>query len=65
MKKKICFIANYEKTFFFKKIAQEIEKEKKAQVYWIVVNLNLYNYLTKHFARNRILLINKNFKFLN
>ena len=64
MKKKICFIANYEKTFFFKKIAQEIEKEKKAQVYWIVVNLNLYNYLTKHFARNRILLINKNFKFL-
>jgi hypothetical protein len=62
MKKKICFIANYEKTFFFKEIAQEIEKEKRAQVYWIVVNLNLYNYLTKHFDKNRILLINKNFK---
>lgn len=59
MKKKICFIANYEKTYFFSKIALEILKKDKAEIYWIVVNKNLYNYLVKLFDKNKILLINK------
>jgi hypothetical protein len=59
MKKKICFIANYEKTFFYSEIGKVIEKKNLAEVYWIVVNLKLYKYLINHFNKNKILLINK------
>lgn len=43
----ICFIANYDKTLFFDKVAKRLMKRDKVNVYWIVVNKSNYEYLIK------------------
>lgn len=56
--KNICFIANYDKTYFFDRIAKELEKEN-INIYWIVVNDGLNTYLEKDYKKENILYINK------
>lgn len=56
----ICFITNYQKTFFFEALAKELEKDNN-KVFWIVLNHKLYNHLNKSFDSSQLLLINKSF----
>ena len=56
--KQICFIANYDKTYFFDKIAQELKKQGII-VYWIVVNEFLNNFLVENYGKEKILYLNK------
>ena len=44
--KNICFVANFEKTFVFDKIAAKLAlQHPNVKVFWIVVNSKLYSYL--------------------
>ncbi|MEM6894845.1 MAG: hypothetical protein AAF554_14220 [Bacteroidota bacterium] len=56
--KSICFVTNYKKTFFFDAIAKELEN-RDVEVYWIVLNKKLYDYLLPTYSQEKLLLINK------
>lgn len=59
-KKNICFVANYEKTMLFDKMAQKIPAEiDGAKVFWITVNKFLYETLLENYPKETILLIDK------
>lgn len=58
MKRNICFVANYTKTFLFHKVAQQLTKHDIA-VYWIVVNKKLLDFLMEHYPKEQILYISK------
>jgi hypothetical protein len=46
--KNICFVANFEKTFVFDKVLDQLAlTDTNIQVFWIVVNSKLYSYLKK------------------
>lgn len=61
-KKSVAFVANNNKTKFFLKIAMELIKNG-VDVYWIVANINLYEYLLGFFGKNKILYVpNKNLR---
>jgi hypothetical protein len=50
--KNICFVANFEKTFVFDKVADQLSlTDANIQIFWIVVNSKLYSYLK---AKNKI-----------
>lgn len=55
---KVCFIANFYKTYFFHEIAKCLEK-KGVEVYWVVVNRKLYDFLSLEYSSDRILYISK------
>jgi hypothetical protein len=54
--KNICFVANYEKTLLFDKVANKLSDYT---IYWVTVNNLLYEYLLERFPKDRILLIDK------
>jgi hypothetical protein len=56
MKKKILMIANFEKTFFFYNLCKFLDN---FEVYWMVVNLNQYNFIKKKTPIKNIIYINK------
>lgn len=58
MKKNICFIANYTKTFLFHEVAQQLIKQD-VRVFWIVVNKKLLDFLLEHYPQEKILYISK------
>jgi len=58
MKKNICFIANYTKTFLFHEVAQQLIKQD-VRVFWIVVNKKLLDFLLEHYPEEKILYISK------
>lgn len=55
-KKNICFVANYEKTLLFAKVA---DKLTDANIFWITVNRTLYDTLTARYPKETVLLIDK------
>ena len=58
MENKICFVANFSKTYLFDKIASLL-KLKGFDIYWIVVNEKLYKYLLERYDKEKILYISK------
>ncbi len=56
--KNICFVTNYKKTYFFDEIGKEL-KNHGCQVYWIVLNQMLYDYLKPTYGKECLLLINR------
>jgi hypothetical protein len=61
-KKNICFVANYEKTLLFSKVA---DKLNDANIFWITVNRILYQDLAARYPEETILLIDKDFVLAN
>lgn len=61
-KKNICFVANYEKTLLFAKVA---DKLSDANIFWITVNRALYQNLAERYPKETILLIDKDFVLTN
>lgn len=58
--KNICFVSNFEKTFIFKEITDNLSDE--FQVFWICVSKKYYQFLTDGgIDPNKILFIPKNF----
>src|SRR5690606_12399144 len=57
--KNICFVTNYKKTFFFNELALKL-KERGVEVYWVVLNKKLFDYLLPEYGDGKLLLINKN-----
>lgn len=57
--KNICFISNYKKTYFFDAIGKQI-LDSGGNVYWIVLNQKLFDFLEPIYGAERLLLINKN-----
>ena len=55
----ICFIANFEKTYFFEAIAEKILEKKKHQIFWLVNNKKQFDKLKLKFGSNNVCLINK------
>jgi hypothetical protein len=63
--KNICFVSNYKKTFFFEEIAKNLKKEG-VNIYWIVLNTMLYDFLLEQgYDKAHLLLINKSCKDLS
>jgi len=60
--KNICFVANYEKTLLFAKVA---DKLSNANIFWITVNRTLYKSLTDRYPKETILLIDKDYILAN
>ena len=56
---KICFLANFSKTYFFHAIASELSKQHDVQVFWITTNRGLFDFLVNHYPTEQALLINK------
>jgi len=56
---KICFLANFSKTYFFHEIVSELSKQYAVQVFWIVTNSTLFDFLKNHYPAAQLLLINK------
>ncbi|HTO18657.1 MAG TPA: hypothetical protein VL129_05855 [Pseudomonas sp.] len=54
----ICFVANFYKTYFFHEVAKCLEKQD-VNIFWIVVNRKLFDFLCNHYPKERILYINK------
>ena len=61
-KKNICFVANYEKTLLFAKVA---DKLTDANIFWITVNRTLYQSLAERYPKESILLIDKEYVLAN
>lgn len=57
MKKNVCFVANYAKTFLFHEITQQLAFNE-INIYWIVTNKKMYNFLLKYYKKENILYIN-------
>jgi hypothetical protein len=59
--KNICFVANFEKTFVFDKVVDQLSlTDANVQVFWIVVNSKLYSYLKTKNKIDNILYLPKN-----
>lgn len=54
----ICFVANFYKTYFFHKIAKELET-KDITIFWITTNNKLHNFLKENYPKEQILYISK------
>lgn len=54
----ICFISNFSKTYLQAAVGQELKKYG-IDVYWIVINQKLNNYLIEEFGPEKVLLINR------
>ena len=55
-KKSICFVANYEKTLLFEKVANKLVD---FNIFWVTVNKALYKHLLKNYPEKTVLLIDK------
>ena len=58
---KLAYVANYSKTIFFSEIANRLNN-RDHEVFWFVVNKELYNSLIKKFPEKNVLLINEEIK---
>lgn len=58
MKKNICFIANYTKTYFFDAISDFLVHHN-IEIYWIVVNRKNFDFLVKKYSSKNILYLPK------
>ena len=56
--KKVCFVTNYKKTYFFDVIGKNLQ-DNGIEVYWIVLNKMLYDYILPTYGASNLLLINK------
>lgn len=56
--KNICFVTNYKKTYFFDAIGRDLQNHG-VNVYWIVLNKMLYDFLLPVYGKDNLLLINK------
>ncbi len=56
--RRVCFIANYTKTYFFHEVAKLLETQG-VSIYWIVVNPRLREFLLEHYEAGRVLYIGK------
>lgn len=54
----VCFIANFNKTYFFHELAQELQRNGY-EVFWVVVNSKLYRFLQEHYPQEKVLYISK------
>ena len=54
--KNICIIANFEKTYLYSKILEDIDNKK---IFWIVVNKRQKKYLSSKFKKKNILYLPK------
>jgi len=54
----IAFVSNFQKTYLFSSIAKQLE-EKGYCVFWFCFQKTYYDYLSKHYSLNRILLLNR------
>lgn len=54
----ICFISNFNKTYFFQEIAKKLEKNGHS-IYWIVFNSKLKDYLIDEYDKNSVLYLSK------
>lgn len=54
----ICFVANYYKTYFFHEVAKRLQREG-VNVFWVVVNKSLNDFLLKSYNKNNVLYISK------
>ena len=54
----ICFVANYNKTYFFHEIATQLQANGVA-VYWIVVNRKLRDFLIDKYGADAVLYLSK------
>lgn len=59
---KICFVDNFNKTLFFIKLAQELEKSG-VTCYWIAFSKKRFVQLSKIFPQEHILLLNKSIQY--
>jgi len=57
-KKNICFVSNFQKTFFFEKIALILHSHE-INIFWFCFDYDTYSYLKKNFSENNILLLSK------
>jgi hypothetical protein len=55
----ICFVSNFTKTYVFNAVAQQLQKNYKCNIFWIVVNQKYKLYLESHYDTNSILYIHK------
>lgn len=55
--KNVCFVANYNKTYFFDAVAQCMLTNNDVNIYWIAVNEKIYSYLVKKYGANSVLKI--------
>lgn len=60
MTKKVCFVANFTKTYFFHELASKLE-EYGIEIFWVVVRKQLYKFLIEYYSADRILYINKSY----
>ncbi|SYZ74696.1 putative Capsule polysaccharide biosynthesis protein [Candidatus Zixiibacteriota bacterium] len=56
----ICFVANFNKTEFFDRIAVRL-RNKGCEIFWITVNRRLHDFLRARYPEKQILLINKTY----
>lgn len=54
----ICFVSNFQKTFFFEEIAVQL-KEKGYNVFWFCFDSKMHNHLSENFSSKNILLLSK------
>jgi len=57
---RICFIANYSKTYLFDAIAKHL-KLINIDVCWIVVNRKLYHYLLENYGADNVLYLDRSY----
>jgi len=54
----ICFVANYYKTHFFHEVAKRLQAEG-VNVFWVVVNQGLRDFILQHYGAANVLYLNK------
>lgn len=60
----ICFVANYYKTYFFHEVAKRLQAEG-VNVFWVVVNKRLNDFLLENYNKNNVLYISKSDSFVD
>ena len=56
----ICFIANYEKTYFFDRVAQAlIGNYHSYEIFWVTVNVHICHFLKGKYSSNNVLYLLK------
>src|SRR5688572_2680490 len=58
---RICFVANYSKTYLFDEIGKKLRESTGAEICWIVVNRKLCDYLLKSYPSEQVLYLDKSF----
>lgn len=56
----ICFVANFNKTFFFSAVAEIVKSSCKANIYWVVVNESDAEFLSQDWPESCILKLHRN-----